>query len=521
MGRSNGNLSILDGGQIETAGSLSIVAPPLAPLAAPQSASPLWLTNTLPTAVFAAAGSTVNLSTILDDTFGAHASYGGYNEFWIAYYGASTLSSWDFSYWDLGNPQVTKWLINGNDIGPDFGNQRFIDLASLPMVSLKAGNDIGDLAYVTVPVAFDKSTGSPTEYQQFSVITVDPSMMSSDADDGAPTPQDIVDSAERFAAAYTGVPNDNDCHKIACALSAAVGAAFDDDVTYSLDPAENQSNGFWRVVYRGSDPNPVTDWQTLVHPGDIVRMGWQGGGQHTTTVLAVNGDGSIRVFDNADYDSHGTEIIGIHDVNYYLDTIPDTITIYRLDPNDLYLINGTGLGESLAGTSFNDQIFGLGGPDKLYGETGNDVLQGGAGSDVLVGGPGADKLSGGAGRDIFRYSSVSQSTGPTHDTITDFDASATGDRFDLNVTVKGIAPALASGTLRSGHFDTDLAAAVTPGKMGIGKAVLFTASAGNLSGHTFLIVDANGHAGYQAGADYVFDVTNGSHLGQLSVADFI
>ncbi|MGH6872682.1 MAG: calcium-binding protein [Rhizomicrobium sp.] len=519
MDRLDDRLSILDGARIDMAGSLSIIQQSATPAATTQS-SPGWLLNTLPTAVFAAAGSTVSLSTILNDTFGAGAGNGGYNEFWIAYYGASTLSGWDFSYWNLSNPQVTKWLINGSDIGPDFGNQRFINLSSLGTVSLKAGNDIGDLSYVSMPVAFD-SLGNPTEYQQFSIIAVDPSMESPDADNGKPTPQDIVDSAERFAAAYSGVANDNDCHKIACALSAAVGAALDDYVTGSINPAENESNGFWRVAYRGSDPHPVTNWQTLVHPGDIVRMGWTGGGQHTTTVLSVNANGTIQVFDNDAFNSHGTEIIGIHTANYETQTIPTSITIFRLATNDLYLITGTSLGEQLAGTAFNDQIAGLGGPDTLSGEAGNDFLQGGAGNDILIGGAGADKLSGGAGRDIFRYGSVADSTGSSHDTITDFDASLTGDRFDLDVKVKAIAPDVASGNLRSGHFDADLAVDLTPGKLGVGKAVLFTASSGNLSGHTFLVVDANGHAGYQAGADYVFEVTSGANLDQLSTHNFI
>jgi hypothetical protein len=42
-----------------------------------------------------------------------------------------------------------------------------------------------------------------------------------------------------------------------------------------------------------------------------------------------------------------------------------------------------------------------------------------------------------------------------------------------------------------------------------------------LSGHTFLVVDENGTAGYQAGADLVFDVTGASNMGSLAVGDFI
>jgi hypothetical protein len=42
--------------------------------------------------------------------------------------------------------------------------------------------------------------------------------------------------------------------------------------------------------------------------------------------------------------------------------------------------------------------------------------------------------------------------------------------------------------------------------------VLFTPDGGNLAGHTFLVVDVNGAAGYQAGQDYVFQLDSGTHL---------
>jgi hypothetical protein len=42
---------------------------------------------------------------------------------------------------------------------------------------------------------------------------------------------------------------------------------------------------------------------------------------------------------------------------------------------------------------------------------------------------------------------------------------------------------------------------------------------GTLSGHTFLLVDDNGVAGYQSSVDYVIDVTGMS--GSLTTADFI
>ena len=60
---------------------------------------------------------------------------------------------------------------------------------------------------------------------------------------------------------------------------------------------------------------------------------------------------------------------------------------------------------------------------------------------------------------------------------------------------------------------------MTAAALPLHDAVLFTPNAGGLAGHTFLIVDANGTAGYQAGADYVIDVTG--ITGTLGHSNFI
>ena len=95
----------------------------------------------------------------------------------------------------------------------------------------------------------------------------------------------------------------------------------------------------------------MPDWSALVQPGDIVRMGWfnpEAGriSGHSTTVLAVNSDGEIEFYDNND-----AQHIGIHDADYWLNTDPSDITIYRLDPNQQYLIQGTGLARPSAAAS--------------------------------------------------------------------------------------------------------------------------------------------------------------------------
>jgi hypothetical protein len=157
----------------------------------------------------------------------------------------------------------------------------------------------------------------------------------------------------------------------------------------------------------------------------------------------------------------------------------------------------------------------------VNGTSGNDTINASSiNAFVLNGGGGADTFTVSTGHDVFVYGAASDSTGPTFDTIIGLDT--TRDVFHLNSAVTGIDTAVNSGMLDSGaNFNAELAADIGSAQLGAGHAVLFTATSGNLAGHTFLIVDTNGVAGYQAGADLVIDVTGGHHLTGLSTSDFI
>jgi Ca2+-binding RTX toxin-like protein len=155
----------------------------------------------------------------------------------------------------------------------------------------------------------------------------------------------------------------------------------------------------------------------------------------------------------------------------------------------------------------------------LKGGAGDDTFVGGLLSDTIDGGDGADRLIGGGGADTFVYTAVSNSTGTLRDKINDFHAGV--DKFDLDVTVTGVDSAVVTGLLRGGAFNADLAAAIGGGQLASGHAVLFTPDSGTLAGHTILVVDANGTAGYQADTDYVFDVTAGINLAALGTGEFI
>ncbi|WP_335944278.1 putative Ig domain-containing protein [Pseudomonas sp. G166] len=88
---------------------------------------------------------------------------------------------------------------------------------------------------------------------------------------------------------------------------------------------------------------------------------------------------------------------------------------------------------TVQGTAGNDTLLGSAASEIFYGGAGNDTINGGAGVDILVGGAGIDKLTGGAGADTFRFVAQSDSyrnaTSSFDDTITDFDV--TQDKIDL------------------------------------------------------------------------------------------
>jgi VCBS repeat-containing protein len=152
---------------------------------------------------------------------------------------------------------------------------------------------------------------------------------------------------------------------------------------------------------------------------------------------------------------------------------------------------------------------------KFYLGQGNDIAKGGNGDDLFYGGGGQDTLTGGAGTDTFAYVHVSDSTSTTFD-ILDFNAGK--DNIHLPFAVAGINNPVSGVALDAASFDSDLANALGPDELGVNCAVLVNPSSGSYSGTTFLIVDANGTPGYQAGADYVFEIANGAGL---STANFI
>ncbi|MBN8872800.1 MAG: Hint domain-containing protein [Rhodospirillales bacterium] len=332
------------------------------------------LQPSLPVPVVAAPNQTVSLQSVLIQAFGTIPA--DYQAFGLSALNAQTMSDWVWSYWDPAHGSVTNWTVDGTLI-PTLPNDPFLPpdppaatSSDLAAIALQAGNNIGPDTYLTLTVGGTSTT--PTARLTYYLQTIDPGVLSPTAYSGVVDPSDIVASAYRLAAFYPGVPNDNDCAFIGDAVAAAAGATMPYE-DLSTDPSANVEGGFWRIVYRGSDQaQPVADWSSIVQAGDVVRMAWSGGGdgQHTTTVLGKNPDGSLEVYDNVG------PSIGVHSARYWLDTLPTSITVYRLDPNHQYLINGSSAGERIQGSVYAN------------------LIRPGAGADTITAGAAANEIQG-------------------------------------------------------------------------------------------------------------------------------
>ena len=131
---------------------------------------------------------------------------------------------------------------------------------------------------------------------------------------------------------------------------------------------------------------------------------------------------------------------------------------------------GTLVGDTLEGGSGNDSITGNSGADTIDGGAGNDVGNGGAGNDIINGGTGndtldggdgtdtiegdagADNLTGGAGNDVFKFDTITDSSGNTKDTITDFKQSTLNAATGAQITNgDSISLVVSSGNVANGN----------------------------------------------------------------------
>jgi len=223
------------------------------------------------------------------------------------------------------------------------------------------------------------------------------------------------------------------------------------------------------------------------------------GGTGTNDQMALDGDYLGLMLD-------GTAIQNI-DVITLLKGLPGDLADY-----DLTLANSlTGAGQTMTiwGCPVETTLTVNGsletdGALKIFGGTAGDTLTGGAGDDWFWGGLGGDTITGGAGVDTFFYETAAQSSVGGRDTLVQFDDAV--DKIDLDgLAVSAFATAV-SGTVNAASLGADLEGGA--GTLGIGQALVFTANAGDLSTSVFLLIDANGTAGYQASGDFLIQLAS-------------
>jgi hypothetical protein len=325
----------------------------------------IQLQQSLPVPLIAFRDTKVPLHTIFSQSFGT-STPGFYNITLVPPSHPKNTNN-DFKYWgnapkDLQVPP--EWFVNGKKI------HKKHTVTATDHVELLVGNNIALPAQFEAQVTRGTS-GPGSEIVTYSVWTVDPRVARGvGSTPGKPTPDDSIAAAHSLDRVFPDVPNTNLCNWIADNVAAAAGAAVPLPDAEG-DPIDNVSGGFWRIAYRGVGPHPVNDWFRLVMPGDFIRMRHLYGGFHTTTALSrQHPDGTITVYSNG-----GGPLIGIHPSTVEKSTDPATITIYRLDPKQQYLILGTSLGEVIQGSVYNNLIKPGGGADVVIAGPNNNEIQ--------------------------------------------------------------------------------------------------------------------------------------------------
>lgn len=163
-------------------------------------------------------------------------------------------------------------------------------------------------------------------------------------------------------------------------------------------------------------------------------------------------------------------------------------------------------------------MLGGAGDDYLFGAKHADTLSGSGGDDYILGGDAADTITGGGGADVFDYDGAKDSTRNHYDTITDFKSGT--DKIALSYTIVAVNTPVVTGSASEATLNDDVEAAVGPAQLGGLRALLFKPDAGDFAGETFMVIDRNGTAGYQAGGDFLILMGALAEPDGLSASDF-
>ncbi|MBD2663840.1 SCP-like extracellular protein, putative [Richelia sinica FACHB-800] len=149
------------------------------------------------------------------------------------------------------------------------------------------------------------------------------------------------------------------------------------------------------------------------------------------------------------------------------------------------------------------------GHNRITGNSGNNILTGLDGNDIFTGGGGKDTLTGGLGQDRFNYQTLTHSLLNNFDRITDFNANAGQDLFQLSTQRSGFINVGAVATLDN----AGITAKLTTTNFGTNFAAQFT-----FGSRTFVAIN-DGIAGFNATTDGIVEVTG--FTGTININDFI
>lgn len=295
-------------------------------------------------------------------------------------------------------------------------------------------------------------------------------------------------------------------------LGTGTGATANTNGTVALNVNTSAvKNGLTLIGNAGANSLTGTAYNDTLDGGSGIDK-LQGGGGNDTYTVDLTASGTLQdTITDSGTDTGDTLVLRGASTN----TTAATLTL----ASSLEHLDASGTGSSLLNLSGNASA------NTLTGNAANNVINGLGGNDILFGGLGADTLDGGTGSDLFVYNSVNQSNRASSDILSgvDFgglDATTGVDhlRFD-GLTLTGASVLNVSSTQIS--TQQALETTVNGDVMHLSEAVLVHVQNGVAAGTNFLLVDANGIAGYQAAGDYAIQLIGVTNLSGFDLSDLM
>jgi hypothetical protein len=153
------------------------------------------------------------------------------------------------------------------------------------------------------------------------------------------------------AASFIGQPWDPDgCYNLAQDVTAACGVSLNLNAGWVGEQENN--NGSLQVVYDAAD-GVNANWESALQPGDIVEMGWYGGGGHIAVVDRVT-NGVAYLADNSgnavqDGSASDVQVAEESLPSIVPDIEPNTVQVYRVTGASSLNVPTTALAASATG----------------------------------------------------------------------------------------------------------------------------------------------------------------------------